>query len=69
MAANGDEPTKAISLDAKRTQKFLMQLVRDPFIAMVVTSEGEVVIYSKEISPDHLARIKELLQEIQEEGK
>lgn len=56
-----------ISLSVERARKFLRLLADDPFIALVVTPPGEVRIFSKGIESDHLARIKEALEQIQQE--
>lgn len=59
-----DDP---VSLDAGRTRRFLKHLADEPFLAIVSDRDGQVVIYSKDIDSDHLARIKEALSEIQHE--
>lgn len=65
MAKKDDD--NAISLDREENSLFLQALVDDPFIAVVVTDEGQVTIYSKDLEPDHLARIKNVLLDLQGE--
>lgn len=62
---DGDEETNEVaSLDRERARKFLKQLAEDPFVAVVVTETGEVQIFSKGIEPDHLDRIKSVLESL-----
>ena len=56
-----------ISLDQVRAKKFLDHLVGDPFMCLVVTDDGEVSIFSKDLDPEHLARIKKMLHDIEQE--
>ena len=63
-----DVKGKPVSLDVERARKFLYRLADDPFIALVVTDDGEVRIFSKDIEPEHLARIREVLSGIREEA-
>lgn len=63
-----DDNTEApVSLSAERTRKFFRSLAEDAFLALVVTEDGEVRIFSKDIEEDHLARIREVLTQIQQE--
>jgi hypothetical protein len=62
--ARNDEPAL---LSVEKARRFLRQLEEDPFIALVVTDEGEVRIFSKGIEDDHLARIRDVLRTIQQE--
>ena len=64
-----DENEKVAKLSEKRASRFLSALADDPFLCIVVTREGEVQIYSKEISEDHLSRIKSVLTQIESEGE
>lgn len=66
MAKSGDEKGDVLSLDLERSRKFLRRLAEDPFIAIVVT-DGEVRVFSKDIEPDHLDRIKNVLTDITRE--
>ena len=68
MDANDDDliPDNAVSLDAERTRKFFGHLAADPFITLVVAEDGEVRVFAKDIEPDHLDRIKEVLRDLQE---
>lgn len=64
MAQEQNEP---VSLDRERTRKFLNALAEDPFLAIVVTEEGQVKIFSStDLEPDHIERIKEVLVEIRD---
>ncbi len=63
MATNDDAP---ISLDRERTRKFFRALAEESFLAIVVTEEGEVRIFSKDLETDHLDRIREVLTEIRD---
>lgn len=58
----------AVSLDAERTRKFFRHLADDPFITLVVAEDGEVRVFAKDIEPDHLDRIKEVLRDLQDQG-
>jgi hypothetical protein len=55
-----------ISLDREEAALFLQALVEDPFLAVVVAEDGEVTIYSKDLEPDHLERIKNVLTNLHE---
>ena len=62
-----EEITEPISLDLERTRKFLNALAEDPFLAIVVTEEGQVKIFSsQDLEPDHVERIREVLVEIRD---
>lgn len=63
-----EKTEKPISLDSARTERFLRRLAEDPFLAIVLTDEGRVVIYGKDIDGAHLERIREVLREIASEG-
>jgi hypothetical protein len=65
---DNNDPEDVISLDRERGAKFLKKLAEEPFIALVVSSEGELQIFTKGIEEDHLARIRTVLREIIEEG-
>lgn len=54
------------TLDVERSRKFLHKLADDAFIAIVVTDEGELQIFTKGIEPGHLDRIRNVLKEIVE---
>lgn len=60
------EDDGAVSLDRVRTRKFFERLAEDSFIALVVTDDGEVTVFSKDIDPDHLTRIRTFLIELRE---
>lgn len=55
-----------VSLDVERARRFLSLLAEDPFIALVVAEDGEIQIFAKGIEPDHMDRIRTVLQEIRE---
>jgi hypothetical protein len=62
-----DQPEENVrSLNKERTRRFLKLLAEDPFVAVVVT-DGEVRVFSKNIEPDHLARIKEALTDMSDD--
>ena len=64
MPPRKDDP---VSLDEERTRKFLQKLAEHPFLAIVVTDEGQVHIYSADdLEPEHISRIKEVLEEIRD---
>lgn len=60
--------SEVISLDRERGRKFLKKLAEESFIALVVSADGELQIFTKGIEDDHLARIRTVLREIIEEG-
>lgn len=60
-----DENEKVTNLSRERASRFLDALSRDPFVCVVVTRQGEVQIYSKEISEAELSRIKSVLEAIE----
>lgn len=61
------DANEPIQLDEERTRKFLKALAEDPFLAIVVTEEGRVRIFSStDLESDHIARIKEVLEEIRD---
>lgn len=68
MAANGtpEAEDNVLSLDLEKSRKFLNLLAEDPFVAVVVT-DGEVRVFSKDIEPDHLDRIKSVLSDLSRE--
>lgn len=61
MAKDG---SNVVELDLERSRKFLQHIVEDPFVAVVVTDEGEVRVFSKDMDPEHLARIKNVLSDL-----
>lgn len=64
--ATKEEVSKPVELDLRRANKFLDHLAADPFVCIVVTDEGELHIFSKEMTPEQLERIKDRLTEIEE---
>jgi hypothetical protein len=62
-----DSDAEVISLDLERGRKFLRVLAEESFIALVVTADGELEIFTKGIEEDHLDRIKAVLREIVQE--
>ena len=50
------------NIDVGRAKGLLRRLRNDPFIAIII-SDGRVRIYSKDMSPDHLRKIREVLAE------
>lgn len=50
------------NIDMARAKGLLRRLRSDPFIAVII-SNGRVRIYSKDMSPEHLRKIKEVLAE------
>lgn len=67
MDEDADTSGDPVSLDVERSRRFLRRLAEDPFIAVVVTDEGKVSIFSKGIEDDHLDRIKTVLRELEGE--
>lgn len=65
MAANGKSEENVVELDRERARKFFDAIANDPFLAVVVTEDGEIRVFGKDIGPDHLDRIKEVLRDIQ----
>lgn len=53
-------------LDIAKSRKFLRKLADDSFIAIVVTEDGELQIFTKGIEQAHLDRIRNVLKEIVE---
>lgn len=43
------------------TRRFLSTLRTDPFLAVLIDSDGEITIYSKGLEPKHLERIRRVL--------
>lgn len=68
VADQTDQDASVHSLDLERSRKFLQHLVDDPFVTVVVTDEGEVRVFSKDIAPEHLERIKQVLTDLNSEG-
>lgn len=63
-----DSEAEVVSLDRERSRKFLRTLAEEPFIALVVSADGELQIFTKGIEEDHLDRIRTVLRSIVEEG-
>lgn len=61
-----DSEAEVISLNRERGQKFLNVLAKEPFLALVVSADGELQIFTKGIEPDHLEQIRNFLREIVE---
>lgn len=68
MSDQKDESEDVISLDRERAQKFLRTLANESFLALVVSADGELQIFTKGIEADHLAQIRNVLRQIIEEG-
>lgn len=56
--------SEATELSVEESARFLHTLADDPFIALVVTAEGEVQIYGKGLEPEHIERIKQVLTQV-----
>lgn len=68
MSDHQNDSEVVVSLDRERGRKFLRTLAEESFIALVVSADGELQIFTKGIEEDHLARIRTVLREIIEEG-
>lgn len=64
--ATRDSDERPVPLGRARTRKFFEALASDPFLAIVVADDGEVQIFSRDIEPDHLDRIKKVLTDLRE---
>lgn len=50
-----------------QAEKFLDRLAREPFMCVVVEKGGEVHLYSCDLDPEHLTRIRDHLKRIMQE--
>lgn len=61
-----DFPVKDGKEEARR---FLHGLRDNPFLAVVIGEDGKVCVYSKDLGPDEIAQIREVIENELLEGK
>jgi hypothetical protein len=58
-----DSEAQTATLGEKEARKFLNTLAAEPFVCVVITDDGGIQIFSKDISAERLAQAKESLNE------
>lgn len=51
-----------VNFEQQKSRRFLRDLRDNPFVAIVVYDDGDVSVFSKDVGPEQMARIREAIE-------